>query len=108
MSDSTDFDALMEIVAERAKADPAESYTARLTAEGVARIARKLGEEAVETIIAAVGEDERQLTAEAADLLFHLAVLLNARGIPAAAVWRELHRRTGRSGLAEKAARNNG
>ncbi|MGE0233217.1 MAG: phosphoribosyl-ATP diphosphatase [Flavobacteriaceae bacterium] len=105
MSERTDFDRLMEIVAERAKADPAASYTAKLTADGLPRIARKLGEEAVETIVAALNEDDAHLTAEAADLLFHLAVLLNARGIPVSALWAELSRRTGRSGLAEKASR---
>lgn len=108
MSGSTDFDALMQIVAERAKADPAKSYTAKLTAEGMPRIARKLGEEAVETVIAALNEDDAHVTAEAADLLFHLAVLLNARGIPASALWQELARRTGQSGLAEKASRKDG
>ena len=105
MSDRTDFDALMKIVGERAKADPAQSYTGKLTADGIPRIARKFGEEAVETVIAALQEDDAHLTAEAGDLLFHLAVLLNARGISAEALWQELARRTGQSGLAEKASR---
>lgn len=97
---------LASIVAERARAaDPAASYTAKLLAEGVEKCAKKFGEEAVEATLAAVAEDEAALTAEAADVLYHLVVLLQARGVPLAAVMAELEKRTQRSGLAEKAAR---
>lgn len=107
-SAAMDFDRLMAIVAERAGAADGTSYTAELVRAGVHRIAKKLGEEGVETALAAVDGDDAALTAEAADLLYHLAVLLTARGIPAEAVWAELERRTARSGLAEKAARSAG
>ena len=96
---------LESIVRERACADPAESWTARLMADGVPRIAKKTGEEAVETVIAALGEDDAALAGEAADLLYHLAVLLHARGVSIADVMAVLAARQGRSGLAEKAAR---
>jgi phosphoribosyl-ATP pyrophosphohydrolase len=92
-------------IAARRAADPASSYVAKLLAGGAPLIARKLGEEAVETVIAALGDDEAALTAEAADLLFHLLVLLNAKGVAFADVEAELDRREGVSGLAEKAAR---
>ncbi len=98
---------LAEIVAARASAaDPAVSHTARLLAGGVERCARKFGEEAVEAVIAAVSEDDAALTAEAADVLYHLLVVLKARGISVTAVMAELESRTGQSGLAEKAARS--
>ena len=97
---------LADIVAERAaNADPASSYTAKLLADGVERCARKFGEEAVEAVIAALGQDDKALTGEAADVLYHLLVLLKARGISLDAVMRELHARTRQSGLQEKAAR---
>ena len=97
---------LADIVAERAaNADPAASYTAKLLADGVERCARKFGEEAVEAVIAALGQDDKALTGEAADVLYHLLVLLKARGISLDAVMRELDARTRRSGLQEKAAR---
>jgi phosphoribosyl-ATP pyrophosphohydrolase len=92
-------------IATRADADPAQSYVAKLLHDGIPRIAKKLGEEATETVIAALNGDGAALTAEAADLIFHLLVLLNARGIPFADVEAELARRDGVSGLAEKAAR---
>ena len=92
-------------VAARAAADPAGSYVAKLNAQGLPKIAQKLGEEAVETVIAALGGDRRALVGEAADLLFHLLVLLGRSGIPLAEVLAELDRREGVSGLAEKAAR---
>jgi phosphoribosyl-ATP pyrophosphohydrolase len=98
-------DDLARIVAERAKADPARSYTAKLVAEGKARAAKKLGEEAVEAALAAVGGDRRELLMEAADVLFHLLVTLHIGGVPLQAVLDELQRRTAQSGLAEKAAR---
>jgi phosphoribosyl-ATP pyrophosphohydrolase len=92
-------------IATRANADPATSYVAKLLHDGIPRIAKKLGEEATETVIAALTGDKAELTAEAADLIFHLLVLLHARGIPLADVEAELARRDGVSGLAEKAAR---
>jgi phosphoribosyl-ATP pyrophosphohydrolase len=93
-------------IAERASASPDESYTAKLVRDGVDRCARKFGEEAVEAIVAAVSRDHAGLTAEAADVLYHLLVLLKAADIPLAAVLAELERRTNQSGLAEKASRS--
>ena len=94
-------------IAARRSADPATSYVAKLHAGGIPLIARKLGEEAVETVVAALSQDKQALTGEAADLLFHLIVLLNAKGINLADVETELARREGMSGIAEKAARGN-
>lgn len=82
-----------------------KSYTRQLLDSGPARCAKKLGEEAIEMVIAAVAEDDRALTNEAADLLYHLLVLLEARQIDIEAVLAVLGRRMGLSGLAEKAAR---
>lgn len=96
---------LAATIAARRAADPDSSYVARLHAKGLGKIAQKVGEEAVECVIAALSEDARALTGEAADLLFHLLVLLDARGVPLDAVLAELDRREGTSGLAEKAAR---
>jgi phosphoribosyl-ATP pyrophosphohydrolase len=96
---------LETIVAARASASPEESWTAKLVASGPERVAKKFGEEAVEAVIAAVQGDRAALTAEAADVLFHLLVLLKARGVALDEVMAELERRTARSGLAEKAAR---
>jgi phosphoribosyl-ATP pyrophosphohydrolase len=96
---------LERIIAERATASPEESWTAKLLAAGPERAAKKLGEEAVETVIAALGTDERALIAESADLFYHLMVVLRARGILVQDVLNELERRTTRSGLAEKASR---
>lgn len=92
-------------IAARRQADPATSYVAKLTGKGVGKIAQKVGEEATETIIAALSGDRAELVGEAADLLFHLLVLLGARDVPLADVLAELDRREGLSGLAEKAAR---
>jgi phosphoribosyl-ATP pyrophosphohydrolase len=96
---------LDRIVAARAAASPDESYTAKLVAGGPARAAKKLGEEAVEAAIAAVQGDRPALVAEAADVLYHLLVVLAAGGVPLEAVMAELERRTGQGGLAEKASR---
>jgi phosphoribosyl-ATP pyrophosphohydrolase len=96
---------LAERVKERAAASADISYTRKLLDRGVAHCAKKLGEEAVETALAAVTEDDERLAAEAADLLYHLLVVLEARGVPFAAVEDALARRTGMSGLEEKAAR---
>jgi phosphoribosyl-ATP pyrophosphohydrolase len=91
---------------ERLTADPASSYVASLHARGAPVIARKLGEEAVEAVVAALSGSREELVGEAADVLFHLAVLLAAKGVPLAEVMAELDRREGVSGLEEKAARN--
>jgi phosphoribosyl-ATP pyrophosphohydrolase len=98
-------EALDEKVRQRAGASPDASYTARLLAEGTDKCAKKLGEEAAETIIAAVTGDKSGLTGEAADLLYHLMVLLRAAGVPLGDVMAELESRTGQSGLEEKAGR---
>ncbi|MCR9122001.1 MAG: phosphoribosyl-ATP diphosphatase [Phyllobacteriaceae bacterium] len=97
---------LETIIVARAKADPAESWTARLVAAGPERAAKKLGEEAVETVIAALGDDRDALVAESADLLYHWLVVCHARGVALNDVLAELERRTAQSGLAEKAARD--
>ena len=89
----------------RAKASADVSYTRKLLDKGVAHCAKKLGEEAVETAIAAIGEDRERLIAEAADLIYHLLVVLEARGIALAEVEAALAARTRQSGLDEKAAR---
>ncbi len=96
---------LAEIVARRAEADAGASYTRALLDKGVARCARKFGEEATEAVIAAVAEDDAALTGEAADVLYHLLVVLQARKIPLGEVMAELERRTQRSGHEEKAGR---
>jgi phosphoribosyl-ATP pyrophosphohydrolase len=93
-------------VHERAKASAAESYTRALIDKGVAHCAKKLGEEAFETALAAVQEDKGRLVSEAADLVYHLLVLLQARGVTLGEVEAELARRTAQSGHEEKAARN--
>lgn len=97
---------LERTIAERRGAAPDSSYVAQLNARGLPVIARKLGEEAVEAVIAALAGDRGELIGEAADLLFHLLVLLGAKDIPLAEVLAELDRREGTSGLVEKAARN--
>ncbi len=96
---------LETIVAERAKAAPEESWTAKLVAAGQAKAAKKLGEEAIETVIAAIADDRDNLKYEAADLLYHLLVVLKIADIPLDEVLAELERRTGQSGLKEKASR---
>ena len=97
---------LAAIVASRAQSDPAESHTAALLAKGRAKIAEKVGEEAVETVIAAVQNDRAALIGESADLLFHLAVLWHDAGLSVDEIDAELARREGLSGIAEKAARS--
>ena len=92
-------------VRERAAASAETSYTRKLLDKGVAHCAKKLGEEAVETVIAAVEGDKQALVAESADLIYHLLVLLKARGLALADVEAVLAQRTGMSGLEEKAAR---
>ena len=100
-----DLAALEAIVAERAASGAASSYTAKLAEAGVSKAAKKLGEEAAEGVIAAVSQDGAAVTAEAADLLYHLLVVLKLRDVPLSAVMAELERRTVRSGLEEKASR---
>ena len=95
-------------VHERARASADVSYTRKLLDKGVEHCAKKLGEEAVETVLAAVAEDRPRLIAETADLLYHLLVVLEARGVSLADVETELARRTSQSGIDEKAARKGG
>ena len=97
---------LAATIAARAKENPETSYTASLINLGAAHCARKFGEESVEAIIAAVEGDRDRLTSEAADVLFHLLVLLEARAVPLADVMLELEKRSGQSGHAEKASRS--
>jgi len=92
-------------VKERAAASPDVSYTRKLLDKGVAHCTKKLGEEAVETALAAVNEDREALIGEAADLLYHLLVVLEARGVALAEVEAALARRMSQSGLEEKASR---
>ncbi|HEU5016976.1 MAG TPA: phosphoribosyl-ATP diphosphatase [Pseudolabrys sp.] len=97
---------LEQRVRARADASAAESYTRALLDKGVAHCAKKMGEEAFETAIAAVHEDKSRLIAEAADLVYHLLVVLQARGVTLGEVEAELQRRTAQSGHEEKAARS--
>jgi len=97
---------LSETIRARRGADPHTSYLARLLERGRERIAQKVGEEAVETVIAAVRGDADGVVGEAADLVFHLAVLLESMDLDFDAVLQELERREGLSGLVEKAARS--
>ncbi|WP_422357486.1 phosphoribosyl-ATP diphosphatase [Qipengyuania flava] len=97
---------LERTVAERRTADPSQSYVASLHAKGLPQIARKLGEEGVEAAVATLSGSHDELVGEAADILFHLVVALQARDIPLAAVLAELDRREGRSGIEEKASRS--
>jgi phosphoribosyl-ATP pyrophosphohydrolase len=99
------FDQLLATITERRSADPATSYVARLTAKGRAKMAQKLGEEAVEVVIAAMADDRAGLVSESADLMFHLAVLLADAGLSFDDVRAELERREGVSGIEEKAKR---
>lgn len=92
-------------IAGRALAAPDSSWTAKLLAAGPARVAKKFGEEAIEAVIAATQGDRIELTKEAADVLYHLLVLLRAAEVPLEAVLAELERRTAQSGLAEKQGR---
>jgi phosphoribosyl-ATP pyrophosphohydrolase len=99
-------DALDALIRSRRGSDPASSYTAQLFADGRAKIAQKVGEEAVETVIAAMTSDTKALAGEAADLVYHLLVLLADAGLSLDDVRAELARRTGTSGLTEKANRS--
>ena len=96
---------LEQVIASRKGADPDSSWTAKLLAKGPEKCAEKFGEEAIEAIIAAAKDDRENLTYEAADVLYHLLVMLAARGVALEDVLEELARRQGLSGIAEKAAR---
>jgi phosphoribosyl-ATP pyrophosphohydrolase len=95
-------------VADRAQASAEVSYTRKLIDRGIAQCAKKLGEEAVEAVVAALAEDKSRMIAEAADVLYHLLVVLHVRGISLDEVEAELFARTRQSGLDEKAARKGG
>jgi phosphoribosyl-ATP pyrophosphohydrolase len=106
MDTSTTLARLEATIAARRGADPGSSYVAKLNARGVPKIAQKVGEEAVEAVIAAMADDRAGLVGEAADLIFHLMVLLGAKDVPLAEVLAELDRREGVSGIDEKASRS--
>ena len=97
---------LFATIEARASADPDSSWTAKLLAKGAEKCAEKFGEEAVEAIIEAIKDDKAKLTSEAADVLFHLLVMLKSRDVALADVMAELARRQGQSGIAEKASRS--
>jgi len=96
---------LFATIEARASADPDSSWTAKLLAKGPEKCAEKFGEEAVEAIIEAVKDDKTKLASEAADVLFHLLVMLKSRDVALSDVMAELARRQGQSGIAEKASR---
>ena len=96
---------LEQIIATRAKSTPEDSWTAKLLAKGPEKVAEKFGEEAIEAVIEAVKGDAQGLTSEAADVLFHLLVMLHSRGVSLDDVMGELARRQSQSGLQEKASR---
>lgn len=102
---SMTLETLDQRLALRAAASPEESYTAKLIARGIEKCAQKLGEEATEAVIAAVTHDKPELIKEAADVLYHLLVLLRASEVSLGDVMAELDQRTAQSGLAEKASR---
>ncbi|MGC3936496.1 phosphoribosyl-ATP diphosphatase [Roseobacter sp. EG26] len=97
---------LFQTIQARKSADAKSSWTAQLLAKGPERCAEKFGEEAIEAIIEAIKGDRQALTSEAADVLYHLLVMLASRDVPLADVMTELERRQSQSGLAEKAARD--
>jgi phosphoribosyl-ATP pyrophosphohydrolase len=97
---------LADIIAARKDADPESSWTAKLLSKGPEKCAEKFGEEAIEAIVEAVKGDKDRLTSEAADVLYHLLVMLASRDVALDAVLAELERRQGTSGITEKAARN--
>jgi phosphoribosyl-ATP pyrophosphohydrolase len=103
--DSGIVDELYAVIASRMGADPEKSYTAKLFAKGRGKIAQKMGEEAVETVVAALSEGKAQVVAESADMLYHLLVLWADCGVEPTQVWTELARRAGTSGVDEKKQR---
>jgi phosphoribosyl-ATP pyrophosphohydrolase len=108
MSDATVLDRLYEAILSRRGGEPERSHTARLFSKGTTKIAQKLGEEAVEAVIAGVKGDRANLTHESADLLYHLLVLWADQGLEPGEVWAELERRRSSSGVEEKASRKGG
>lgn len=96
---------LYQTIEARKSADPASSWTAQLLAKGPEKCAEKFGEEAIEAIIEAVRGDKDKLTAEAADVVYHLLVMLAAQDVPWSDVLKELERRQSQSGIEEKASR---
>ncbi len=96
---------LAATIAKRSKADPDSSWTAKLLSEGPEKCAEKFGEEAIEAVIEAVKGDQKKLTFEAADVLYHLLVMLESRGVALEEVLMELSRRQGTSGISEKTSR---
>jgi len=103
--DAQVLDRLYAVVQQRRSADPAVSHSARLLSRGTAKVAQKFGEEAVECLIEAVAGNKAGLVGESADVLYHLLVMWVDAGLEPGAVWAELERREGVSGIAEKAAR---
>jgi phosphoribosyl-ATP pyrophosphohydrolase len=103
--DATVLDRLFRTLEERRDADPGSSYTAQLLKSSAERVAQKLGEEALETVLAGVAQRRDGVIGESADLLFHLLVLWVSAGVAPGEVWAELERRQGTSGIAEKARR---
>ena len=97
---------LESIIAKRAGSDDPSSWTAKLVRQGLHKATEKLGEEAVETVVAAVGRDNNGLRDESADLLYHLLVVLHMKGVSVDDVMGELERRTNQSGLVEKSSRS--
>ena len=107
MANADILDQLYATIASRKDADPGSSYTASLFARGTGKCAQKLGEEAVETVIAAMDGEREQVIFESADLIYHLFVVLAQASITPDEVYAELANRTGQSGLEEKASRSN-
>jgi phosphoribosyl-ATP pyrophosphohydrolase len=106
MSQNDDiFDQVFQVIQSRKNADPSKSYVASLYQKGLRKIAEKVGEEAVETVIAAVGRDDKEVIAESADLMFHLMILLAELDLSLDDIRDELARREGISGIDEKNSR---
>ena len=105
MTDARVLDALFEVIKSRKGADPGSSYTAKLFGKGRSVICQKVGEEAVETVIAALAQSKDDVASESADLLYHLLVLWADQGLSADDVWKALADRQGISGIDEKASR---
>jgi len=105
MADFT-LEELEGIIAARGRSGDPNSWTARLFGKGIAKASQKLGEEAVEAVIAAVSGDRASLVSESADLLYHLLVVLALSGVPLSDVLAELERRTAKTGIEEKAGRH--
>lgn len=103
--DATVLDRLYGVIEERKHADPNSSYTAKMFAKGLGKMAQKLGEEATETVIAVLAEKRENLINESTDLLYHLLLLWSAKGVKPSEVWAEVARREGTSGITEKGKR---